>query len=557
MQKLLLFLVLFSFSQSSFAQSLCGYDEQRILELRNDPALAAFEQELANKWAEHASASKKIVITGNDTAYEVPVVFHVIHQGEPYGVNMNLPDNDILNVMDYVNQTFAASYVGYPGPGNGGVHVPIKFVLAKTAVGCNSATGITRYNGTLIPGYTSVGYEYATTGPYLKELAWPTESFLNIFIVNYIHAGQTAGISTSSGIFVTRGRFHVNDEVTVHELGHYFGLPHVFEGDNNGASCPPNNNCLIDGDGVCDTEPCKRFPPPGQYFNPCTGTMSNYIEKNFLNYSDYTTNRFTQGQKEKMLFKLQNMPLVHSLKGEAPLSDVKAAACSTYAQNVDIYKAGGPTYVGFVDIKHHSPYLYNESKLAWVDNSCQYRTKVKTGHSYSIEVNTFFTESSLAVYIDYNNDAVFQPGELACSNSSGKQFFENITIPLTAVLGKPLRMRVIVDTATVSALAPCGKLQNGQAEDYAVIVEDGTGVGNLAYGDKVNIYPNPANDLIHIEHADEIVYVQLLSTDGRMVKEQVLTGGQTSIDISNIASGIYFLRLNGQEGQKTVRFIKQ
>jgi hypothetical protein len=456
-----------------------------------------------------------------------------------------------------MNQAFTATYQSYPGVGNGGVRVPFKFVLAKAGVGCVPVTGITRYDGTVIPGYTSVGYDYATTGSYLRQLAWPTESYLNIFVVNKVNSGQAAGLSTSKGIFLNRGFAHVGSGVIVHELGHYFGLDHVFFGDNNGNNCPPNNDCHLDGDGICDTEPCIRYPPGVQYYNLCTGTMSNFIQDNFMNYSNYALNRFTEGQKEKMVFTLQNMPLGHSLKGESPLTDVKAATCSTFAQNIDIYKAGGPISVKIADIKHHSPYLYNENMLAWVDNTCQYRTEMKTGHTYTIDVNTFFTESTLSVYIDYNNDAIFQPGELACSNPSGKMFLENISIPLNAVLGKPLRMRVIVDTVTGSnSLEPCGQLINGQAEDYVVIIKDGTAINNVTASSGIKLYPNPANDLLFIENGGHVASVQLFATDGQMIKEYSLKDGQTSLNVSNIAGGVYFLRFKEGEAPRTLRFVK-
>src|SRR6187399_1997474 len=55
-------------------------------------------------------------------------------------------------------------------------------------------------------------------------------------------------------------------KVILHELGHYFNLRHTWEGN----SCK-NENCLIDGDGVCDTPP--DFDINIYASNPCLQGM--------------------------------------------------------------------------------------------------------------------------------------------------------------------------------------------------------------------------------------------------------------------------------------------
>ena len=87
---------------------------------------------------------------------------------------------------------------------------------------------------------------------------------MNIWIVTQIYGsvpggGGIAGYATYPGVFSTEvdGIVVVNSSVGLlaHEVGHYLWLSHTFEGNGDGSTCPPNNDCTIDGDQVCDTEP--------------------------------------------------------------------------------------------------------------------------------------------------------------------------------------------------------------------------------------------------------------------------------------------------------------
>src|SRR5690606_26270443 len=100
---------------------------------------------------------------------------------------------------------------------------------------------------------------------------------------------------------------HACSSTLVHELGHGMGLPHTFEGDNGGADCPPNMDCLLDGDGICDTEPHKRGVTCTDVINPCTTTPLNNTQFSFMSYTQGCRDRFTPGQRDKVLWNLKNM----------------------------------------------------------------------------------------------------------------------------------------------------------------------------------------------------------------------------------------------------------
>jgi hypothetical protein len=75
----------------------------------------------------------------------------------------------------------------------------------------------------------------------------------------------------------------------------------------------------------------------------------------------------------------------------------------------------------------------------------------------------------------------------------------------------------------------------------------------------VNVYPNPVNDMLYIETETEIEEVVIYDVYGRV---QNLRNSETqklrnSIDLSELKSGIYFVKINTEKGNIVKRIIKQ
>ncbi|MBP6532221.1 MAG: T9SS type A sorting domain-containing protein [Bacteroidia bacterium] len=84
----------------------------------------------------------------------------------------------------------------------------------------------------------------------------------------------------------------------------------------------------------------------------------------------------------------------------------------------------------------------------------------------------------------------------------------------------------------------------------------------LATSQKLNsefaIYPNPANEFLILEnvlHGFKENY-SIVDLAGRVVDDGILSEGKQRINISNLSSGIYFLKISSLEAQ-ILRFIKQ
>ena len=78
------------------------------------------------------------------------------------------------------------------------------------------------------------------------------------------------------------------------------------------------------------------------------------------------------------------------------------------------------------------------------------------------------------------------------------------------------------------------------------------GIDNAAAID-INIYPNPASEVINIA-AEGVRLVEMLDVNGRVVLESRIGG---AIDLSSLASGVYMVRVTTDAGVSTEKVVKQ
>jgi hypothetical protein len=73
---------------------------------------------------------------------------------------------------------------------------------------------------------------------------------------------------------------------------------------------------------------------------------------------------------------------------------------------------------------------------------------------------------------------------------------------------------------------------------------------------KINIFPNPANDFIQLSNIDQANIV-ITDMTGKVVLNQNNVSEDASINISNLTSGVYFVSVNTENIQETIKFIKK
>ncbi len=272
------------------------------------------------------NANSKSINATPTTIYKIPVVIHIIHNGDAVGVEENISDAQAISQITVLNQDFRR-LAGTPGFNNNpvGADMEIEFVLAKRKPDGTATNGIDRIN---------TGVVQYTNGNSVEEMKkvtiWDSSKYMNIWTIR-VGGGIPewngllgyAQFPTNSGLIGVDNDFNpanstealtdglvmrfdafgsidlaagtYNDtynkgRTATHEIGHWAGLRHIW------------------GDGDCSVDDfCKDTPNARKENYNCpigTDSCSDPGVDMIENYMDYTNdacmNIFTQDQKNRV-----------------------------------------------------------------------------------------------------------------------------------------------------------------------------------------------------------------------------------------------------------------
>ena len=281
--------------------------------LQRHPGLAAYEEQTEERFRRFMDNPDNHRSTGTVT---IPVVFHVI-----YSINQNLvPSSRLQSQIDVLNEDYSRtnSDAGNTPAAFQGVaaNTNIQFCLATVDPNGNPTTGINRVQN------SNANTSYPNGEAALKNvIQWDPYSYLNVWVVENISGGVLGYATFPSslafdpqldGIVLDQkytGRnspgspFNLGRTGT-HEVGHWLGLLHTFQGGCAGLS---QSTCNSQGDRVCDTPPTSgpNYNCPGTQ-NTCSETFPSNQNDMTMNYMDYVNdacmNLFTNDQSIRMNF---------------------------------------------------------------------------------------------------------------------------------------------------------------------------------------------------------------------------------------------------------------
>lgn len=254
--------------------------------------------------------------SGRATIITIPVVVHIIHNGDAVGSNENIAASRVISQIDILNKDFRrlnADTVNTPvGFRPVAADVEIEFCLALRDPNGNALAepGIHRVLNTNGP-WTSTTTIDNTLKP---ATIWDPNQYFNMWSVDFGGngllgyaqfpegsglAGMPTGAQTanSDGVVIVYSSFGASGtgsapynlgRTASHEVGHWLGLRHIW------------------GDGACGTDDfCNDTPESDASNRGCPTTHVSCGTTDMVqNYMDYTNdacmNIFTQNQKTRM-----------------------------------------------------------------------------------------------------------------------------------------------------------------------------------------------------------------------------------------------------------------
>ncbi|MDR7129575.1 hypothetical protein J2X69_001920 [Algoriphagus sp. 4150] len=309
-------------SNSHTHREQCGHV---ILEQKMEKELGVFgSKPFFENWItdkiETKSLLPQILSRTHDDPILIPIVVHVIHTGDQVGQGINIPVSQIQEQIRILNEDFQrlnadaantpAEFLSVAGQLN------IEFVLAKQDPSGLPTDGITRTVG------TKSSYDPNNDASIIGQLIqWDPNEYMNMYVTALVSpyigyasfpVSDLPGLSTSPSSSITDGvvidyrYFGIGGSAVsssrgrtaTHEVGHFFGLRHIW-GDGG---------CGVD-DFVADTplqDGSNNSCSPNRTRFSCD---SNDMIQNFMDYTpDACMNLFTRGQIERFEVVLANSP---------------------------------------------------------------------------------------------------------------------------------------------------------------------------------------------------------------------------------------------------------
>lgn len=546
-------------------------------------------------------------------AYTIPVIFHIIHSGEPVGTFPNIPQNVVDIQMATLNNDFAGSgtyAANYPANAfatwaatanvspasldpNGRVAIAnsnIQFCLATKDTNGNvlPEPGIERmdYNTMGWPNPLSFGNlnTFSTLFDTLitPQTIWDPTKYLNVWVsTNSFGLGGYAyypaqsnlygylppseiGSATNDGIYCSTFDFGY-DHILAHEAGHWLGLRHTW-GDS------------LCGNDYCNDTPTAPVPTLGSPFYPynvnsCAGSGNGVMFMNFMDYSDNLSKyMFTPDQVNRMQTAMANSPNRKDL-GTHNLCSVQSLAVDPWFYLPNTICTGK----GFT--------LTNQS-IGWPAPSFTWSASGGT-----------FNPSPQAVFptIQFSAPGIYTI-TLTASNGTVSAYTRTISVTSPTLYFSSTSQTICpggTASFTVDGVSSY-TWQPGNVEDYVasftptasqtytcegmqvnkcstsgiveVIVSPCVGIETFTGNEiSLQLYPNPARDLLNLQintNGTSALIIELTDAVGRRIRSEKTTLTANTqlfpMDVSALEAGIYFIKAQTPQGfTSTQKFVKE
>ena len=192
----------------------------------------------------------------------------------------------------------------------------------------------------------------------------------------------------------------------------------------------------------------------------------------------------------------------------------------------------------------------------------------------SVEIKFYFYPNSMEngedFWVRYNDGSGWQTVATYASGTSfnnGSFYSATVTLDASAFnLTDGAQFRIQCDASAnadqiyVDEVTVTGSLVSGSSSGLEVTIEEIPSIQTLDFGDQieldVELYPNPASELVNIRVADEMTQISIYKIDGQVVLRRSFDGvDEAVLDISSLSSGAYMISIQTEEEVITERLV--
>jgi hypothetical protein len=242
--------------------------------------------------------------------------------------------------------------------------------------------------------------------------------------------------------------------------------------------------------------------------------------------------------------------------------------------------SGGPTYCDIIDLDCAVEHI-NSVVFAGISNlntGCgtaagndftDMMAEVVIGQTYEMLVNisadSSFPDDNAFFFIDWNQNGILDDAgevyEIVMHTGTSGDYTVDVTVPDDAVLGQTrLRVGIAYNSSTTFEPLACpgdSTLIYGEYEDYSVNVTTDLGISDVS-GKLAALYPNPVLESFKLSLSDKFNIHNMKVTITDMRGKTVKTFGATdSYNVSDLAAGIYVVRITDGKYTETKKIVKK
>lgn len=221
------------------------------------------------------------------------------------------------------------------------------------------------------------------------------------------------------------------------------------------------------------------------------------------------------------------------------------AQITTISGNKKLLLKGGTTALTGVDFNNTSVWKNNQSSISKLN------FKVNTPSAASL----FLKFDLKQTFVSSNNESLFrvivngnQIGEVIKPQTNNSDAFVRLEYDLTAYANSDIYI----------SLQHIGK--SGSTSGDNAIIDNVEITTTLSQNDfdfnSLKVYPNPTKDFVTIESTDALSKIEVINISGQVLFTSKTDDKQFKLDLSSYKDGVYFVRIQSDEKQKTIKIVK-